>query len=151
LLRLPAGVPAIIFGVIGLRRLNALPEHAGASVFWGRRLAVGGMVLGFVGCLLGVVGLVSLGLLRMREAASKTACANNLRQIGQAVVLHQKVLGFYPRAVVEQRPDPVVMLVPWLGEPYSSKLSWMAGILPFLERPMVTRKPGPFSPLFETL
>jgi len=148
LLRLAAGVPAIVFGVLALRRLNAAPDPDNPTRLWGKRLALGGVALGAAGSVLGVIALVSMGLLRLGEAGRKTTCADNLRRIGLAVQGHHD-LGAYPRAVVERQPRPELMLAPWLGDPYSSRLSWMVEILPFLDQPGLKKSQGRFAALFE--
>jgi prepilin-type processing-associated H-X9-DG protein len=135
LLRFISGVPAIFIGLLCLRRLNALDGAPGLDIVWGRRLAVGGMVLGLLGCLLGVVGLVSLGLIKLDEKSRQANCADNLRKIGEAVNLYHDVNGdVYPGATVDGS-DGLGGFAPWLDEPYPKRLGWLVSLLPYIERP----------------
>jgi prepilin-type processing-associated H-X9-DG protein len=146
LLRLVTGVPALVLGLICLRRLNALDEDT-PKTRWGKRLAVGGMVLGAAGCVLGVLGLTSLGLLQFGESSRRVTCADHMRKIGKAVENYAELHRDYPPATMDGA-DGLAGFAPWLDEPYPQRLGWMVSVLPFLERP--SEKPaGPFETLYQ--
>jgi hypothetical protein len=114
-----AGVPALLIGYRGLWFINA-----NEGQLRGRGLAVAGMVLGGVGCLLGI----ALGLLllfgRLQSAAGRAECTNNLRLIGLAIEQYQVNHNHtYPPGTV---PNPA--LAP------EERLSWLTEILPSLNR-----------------
>jgi len=113
------GPPALILGYCGLYAINASEGR-----LRGRRLAVGGMVLGALWTLIIVCFLVLSLFSRLQQVNARADCANNLRQLGLAIQLyqdnHQKT---YPQAVVS---NPAL--------PPEQRLSWLAGLLPFLER-----------------
>src|SRR5438094_9683172 len=90
LLQFVTGAPALLLGLISLRRLNTLDRDT-PSIRWGKRLAAGGMVLGAAGCLLGVLGLTSFGLLHFGEASRRVTCADHMRRIGKAVELYREI------------------------------------------------------------
>lgn len=78
-----------------------------------------------------VVALAIVGLLvaltlpavqKSREAAARTACRNNLKQIGLATHLYHDAHQRFPPGMSSPGGDP--------GHPY---LSWLARILPYLE------------------
>ncbi len=151
LLRMVTGVPAIVIGLVCLRGLNALDDAPGLDILWGRRLAIGGMVLGALGCLLGLFGLASMGLLDLDEKSRRANCADNLRKIGKAVVVYHEVNGnVYPGATVDGA-DGLAGFAPWLAEPYPKRLGWLVTVLPYLERPAVRKgnekTEGPFEKL----
>ena len=142
LLRLLTGVPAIILGFLCLRRANALDRDT-PSTRWAKRLAISGMVLGLAGSILGILGLGALGLLQFGETSRRTACADQMRRIGQAVALHYDTHKEYPPATVDGL-NGLASFAPWLDEPYPKRLGWMVTILPFLDRPSAKQEPGPF-------
>jgi prepilin-type processing-associated H-X9-DG protein len=147
-LSLLAGVPAIIVGLVCLRALNALNNAPGLAIVWGRRFAVGGMVLGLLGCLLGVFGLLSIALFKLRGKDGREYCADQMRRIGMAVTLYHEVNGHvYPGATVDG-PNGLGGFAPWLDEPYPKRLSWFVSVLPYLDRPSAENGeqvlPGPF-------
>jgi hypothetical protein len=115
-----AGLPALLLGYHSLYAINASEGR-----LRGRRLAVAGMALGALGSLVGVGYLVLLLMGRLQQANARTDCANNLRQIGQAVWLyHDQHNNTFPQAVVSTPP----------GLPPEERLSWLAALLPYLER-----------------
>ncbi len=135
LLRLLTGLPAVLVGLICLRRLNALDDVSSVAVLWGRRLAVGGMVLGTLGCLLGLLGLLSLILVNVNESSRRASCADQLRRIGQAVDLyHDDRRGVYPGATMDGM-DGLEGFAPWLDEPYPKRHRCFAALQPYHERP----------------
>jgi prepilin-type processing-associated H-X9-DG protein len=135
LLRMVAGIPAIVIGYLCLRRINERDDGSPVVVA-GRRLAIGGMVFGAAGSVLGVIGIISVILTRAGEASRRMTCANQLRQIGQAVNIYHNTMGeVYPSATVEG-PWGLAGFASWMGEPYVDRLGWMVNILPFLDVPL---------------
>ena len=117
-LTLLTGVPALI---VGYRALYAI--NASEGQLRGRRLALAGMLLGTVGCLLGVGYGLLLLVNRLGEASNRLECANNLRQIGQGLELYAKHHGDkYPKAVVDGTLPP------------TERLSWVAELAPLMPR-----------------
>jgi prepilin-type processing-associated H-X9-DG protein len=80
------------------------------------------MILGTAGTLLTVLGVASAVLVHLRETAARAGCQDNLRRIGQGVFAYEQKHGEFPPAVL---PGP--------GLPVEKRLSWLAGILPYLE------------------
>jgi hypothetical protein len=127
-----AGIPLLVFSFLVLRRLNAAADSSGGSV-WGRRLAVGGMLLGLTGTLLGVIGVVAIILVRVGEDSRRLACADNLRRIGLAVVLYNDINDHFPAATVDPH-NSLAGFALWRNPPYVKRLSWMVELLPYLEQ-----------------
>ena len=125
-----AGIPLLVFSFLALRRLNAAADRAGGSA-WGRRLAVGGMVLGLTGTVLCVVGLIAVVLVRVSEDSRRLACANNLRQIGLAVLLYNDVNDHFPTATVDAH-NSLAGFALWRNPPFVKRLSWTVELLPYL-------------------
>jgi prepilin-type processing-associated H-X9-DG protein len=91
------------------------------------------MALGVVGSAIGVIGVLSMVLLRLHAPAQRTECANNLRQIGQAVRMYDDFYRKgYPQATLNTDRG-AALLVPWTREPYVKRLSWLVSIRPFLK------------------
>lgn len=80
------------------------------------------VVIAIIGILL---GLMIPAISATRESARQTSCANNLRQIGQALQLHHAHHGTFPPGGIEWRPA---------GKPQRRQLAWAVFILPFLEQ-----------------
>jgi prepilin-type N-terminal cleavage/methylation domain-containing protein/prepilin-type processing-associated H-X9-DG protein len=60
-----------------------------------------------------------------RESARRTACANNLRQIGIALYLHHDAKGKFPPGGIERRTPRA---------PQGRQLAWSCFLLPYLEQ-----------------
>jgi prepilin-type N-terminal cleavage/methylation domain-containing protein len=110
-----------------LRRLLAPPAR--------RMLARPGFSLLELVVVLAIMG-ITIGLLlpavqRTRESASRTACRNNLRQLGLGLHLHENAYGFFPGVGVEPHQD-----------------SALVRLLPFLELENVNLRIVPDRPLF---
>jgi hypothetical protein len=116
----PTGPPAVWLGYRSLYAINASEGRVR-----GRPLALAGMAVGGVVTVLFVVGCVALVVLRSRENSNRTACAENLRSLGEAVTTYQdQKPGTFPAATV---PNPA--LTP------EQRLSWCVAILPLLDVP----------------
>lgn len=82
------------------------------------------VVIAVIGIL---IGLLLPGIQMVREAARRTQCANNEKQIGLALQNYHTALGEFPIGTVEWRPYP--------GTDLSKRqLAWSAFLLPFLEQ-----------------
>ncbi len=64
-----------------------------------------------------LVGLLLPAVQRAREAASRISCANNLKQIGLAMHMHEGANGYYPPSSLAR-----------------GKATWAVLILPYLEQ-----------------
>jgi hypothetical protein len=113
-----AGVPALVFGLQGLRAVNASDGR-----LRGRRLAVAGMALGACATALSVAGVAALVLIGVNDKGRRLECQDNLRQIGQAVTLSYEDHN--------QRFPPAALPNPAL--PPEQRLSWLAGLLPYMD------------------
>ena len=86
------------------------------------------VVIGIVGVL---VSLLLPAVQQAREAARKSQCQNNLKQIGLATLMFADDRGAFPPARIVERPTP--------GEPRNRQCggdgpSWLVRVLPYLER-----------------
>ncbi len=109
-----------------------------------------------------LIGLLIAAVQRVRESASRAACANNLRQIGLALQMHHDALNVFPsngswdgkqkiRATdgteIIVTVQDVTLPFPWalgVGEPNRRPAdqtgSWAYAILPFLEQDNMHRQ-----------
>lgn len=77
-----------------------------------------------------LIGLLLPAVQSAREAARRTSCMNNMRQVGLAVISHEAAKRSFPAGSTTQTPE--------LNGPYYT--TWTVDILPFLE----------LTPLYET-
>jgi prepilin-type processing-associated H-X9-DG protein len=113
------GIPAIIFGALGLGSINKPERRLG-----GKGLAIAGIVTGTIGTVMSVLFLAALllpAIQAAREAARRAQCVNNLKQIGLALHNYESSYGCFPP---EYTTDAN-------GKPL---LSWRVLILPYLEQ-----------------
>ena len=82
-------------------------------------MAVAGIVLGVIGCLF-TVSLLLPAVRSSREAARRSQCVNNLKQIGLAMLNYHEVYDCLPPAAITDKN----------GKPL---LSWRVAILPYVE------------------
>jgi prepilin-type processing-associated H-X9-DG protein len=80
-------------------------------------------------------------LSRVGETNRRATCANNLRRIGQAIAMYHDVQDRrFPQATLNDF-TALNVLAPWTAVPCADRLSWMAGLLPYLEPPDAPRTP----------
>ncbi|HUR53103.1 MAG TPA: DUF1559 domain-containing protein [Gemmataceae bacterium] len=77
-----------------------------------------------------LIGLLLPAVQKVREAAARTKCANNLKQVGLAIHNHHDALGAFPAAST-RLPDPNY----WMHGP-----TWWVYTLPFIEQDNVFKK-----------
>lgn len=112
-------IPGLIFGVWALADINARPAQ-----LKGTALAMIGIILSGLGLTVAPLGILMALLLPAvqagREAARRTQCANNLKQMGLALHhFHEQHGGFPPSATLDAEGNP--------------PRSWRVEILPQLE------------------
>lgn len=116
-LLLATALPSLFLGVQAIRSINRSDGR-----LRGRGLAVAGLVLSAFVTLVTLLGSIALVLLYVQERSYALGCANNLRQIGQAVHAYSKQNEDYfpPGTVINAGLKP------------QQRLSWEAAILPYL-------------------
>ncbi len=124
---------------MSLRRLSA-PNHSTSisrSVFEGERSAFTLIELLVVIAIIGIlIGLLLPAVQMVREAARRTACANNLRQIGLAALNYESTFGKLPAASLF--PTVSATGVPLTDEITRNGWSAQAQLLPYLEQVNLT-------------
>lgn len=84
-----------------------------------------------------LIGLLLPAVQKVREAAARASCMNNLKQIGLAVQSHQDALGYFPPCGDGWANAPNYAAV---GQPYigmNQNGGWLFQILPYLEQSAV--------------
>jgi len=100
---------AILFGIMGLNR--AKDPRVG-----GKRLSIAGIILGLIGLL--IMGIVlTANLTEAREAANRMKCANNMIQIGKAILFYANDNHGYcppdlPTLIASQSLAPALFVCP---------------------------------------
>jgi prepilin-type processing-associated H-X9-DG protein len=79
--------------------------------------------------LLLVGGLGLLGINKVREAAARASCSNNLKQMGLSLLNYHDTCNGYPPAAI---PNPDL--------PAERRLSWIVGIVPYAEADRIYSK-----------
>lgn len=99
-----AGIPAIIFGVIGLSQANNSQGRIG-----GQGLAIAGIITGSLGCLFLFIQIALLlpALQAVRESARRTQSAANLRQLSAGAMSYEAQHGVLPAAADSSKGPPV--------------------------------------------
>ncbi len=109
-----SGLPAIYLGLNALRDI-----HVSKGRLRGRRIATAGVVLGVLGCLF-TIALIMPATRSAREAARRSQCINNLKQLGLAMQIYYDTNGTFPPAAITDKN----------GRPL---LSWRVALLPYIE------------------
>ena len=117
------GIPGLILGLIGLSNIRESERRGDQPPLQGRGLAIAGVVLSSVMSVLSVIGVL-VGLLlpavqQAREAARRSSCSNNLKQIGLAMHNYADANRAFPTDICDRNGRPL--------------LSWRVAILPYLE------------------
>src|SRR5262245_58303427 len=88
------------------------------------------VVIAIIGVL---ISLLLPAVQKIRDAANRTKCANNLRQIGLALITYNDTLGQFPPGVVnpDQRPWNQFGTANYGTHAW---WSWLAELLPFVEQ-----------------
>ena len=107
-----SGVPAILLGRRALRDIKL-----SGGRLRGRKMAIAGIIFGVIGCLIAVAFLPAVHM--ARQAVDRAWCANNLKQIGQAMLYYRQSYECMPAAAITDKN----------GKPL---LSWRVAILPHL-------------------
>jgi prepilin-type N-terminal cleavage/methylation domain-containing protein/prepilin-type processing-associated H-X9-DG protein len=84
-----------------------------------------------------MIGLLLPAVQRVREAAARAKCANNLKQMGLALLNHHDTKRVFPRGGYATIDVPQAATATDVAIP--SKLSWSASVLPWLEQDAVYR------------
>lgn len=108
-LQMAAGLPALVIGYVALRRIN-LANNTQKGLL----MALLGMFLGIVGCLITILGFVFVSFSSMWDSSSRANCANNLRFIGQATMGFHDVHKEFPRGARNQPGIAVEERLSWL-------------------------------------
>ena len=116
------GIPAIVCGAIGLTNIRKSRQAAFGPALSGEGLAVAGLVLGALGTLVApvLVGLLLPAVQSAREAARRSSCANNCRQIVLGMLNAESVTQKIPVAIIDEQGRPLlswrVAILPYVGE-----------------------------------
>jgi prepilin-type N-terminal cleavage/methylation domain-containing protein len=78
-----------------------------------------------------LIGLLLPAVQKVREAAARTKCQNNLKQIGLALHQYHDATSAFPQAYDQQ--------FPWVAPDNANRRSWLTLILPFIEQDSVLR------------
>src|SRR5215470_13781658 len=73
-----------------------------------------------------LIGLLLPAVQKVREAAQRTQCTNNLKQIGLGLHNHHDAVGYFPPSWK--------YAVPAGGMPYATFTGWGVYVLPYLEQ-----------------
>jgi prepilin-type N-terminal cleavage/methylation domain-containing protein/prepilin-type processing-associated H-X9-DG protein len=77
-----------------------------------------------------LIGLLLPAVQKVREAAARMSCSNNLKQLGLALHNHHDALGYFPAAIDESRDANGVNIAH----------SWTPRVLPYIEQEAVYRQ-----------
>jgi prepilin-type processing-associated H-X9-DG protein len=118
-----SGLPAIILGILGL---NEIGQSKGRIK--GQGMATAGIVFGAIGCTaVFLIALLLPAVQAAREAARRSQCINNLKQIALAMHnYHATWDAFPPQAITDANGKPL--------------LSWRVAILPYIEQEPLYRQ-----------
>jgi hypothetical protein len=116
-----AALPGAICGILGLTRISKSATEGHVPRLSGRGLAIAGIILSCMGFFasLTLVGLLLPAIQSAREAARRSACSNNGKQLALGMLNLESASRVIPAAIVDEDGTPL--------------LSWRVAILPFLE------------------
>jgi prepilin-type N-terminal cleavage/methylation domain-containing protein/prepilin-type processing-associated H-X9-DG protein len=87
-----------------------------------------------------LIGLLLPAVQKVREAANRMKCSNNLKQIGLAMHNHHDVYGAFPEGIHRnQGAAPPSMINYTLTESPIRRFNWTIAILPFIEQDNLER------------
>jgi prepilin-type processing-associated H-X9-DG protein len=118
-LPLVASLPALFVGYRALYAINASEGRLS-----GRRLAIAGIVLGGLTTAIAVVGFIVIIFVNLAQKSRYVDCQDHLRRIGIGVYVYH-----------DNTPEKSFPLatIPNAELPVNDRLSWHAGILPYLD------------------
>src|SRR5882762_2192659 len=90
-----------------------------------------------------LIGLLLPAVQKVREAASRVKCQNNLKQLGLAMHNHESALGVLPTAFIADPKAPYQAL-----PPYFFSWSALAQLNPYLEQTNIYNRMNLDEPIF---
>lgn len=116
-----AGIPGLVCGIMGLNRIARSEREAAGPRLTGQGMAIAGVILSGMSMLIlpVMVGLMLPAVQAAREAARRSVCSNNVRQLALGMLEHESARGVLPAAITDADGRPL--------------LSWRVAILPFID------------------
>jgi len=79
-----------------------------------------------------LIGLLLPAVQKVRDAAARATCQNNLKQVGLAIFNHESATGYFPTST---RPPGVTPL----GVTPLPRISWTIAVLPYIDQDNLRR------------
>ena len=92
-----------------------------------------------------LIGLLLPAVQKVREAAARTKCANNLKQLVLGMHNHESALGYFPPAIKNTAKTATCTNFPW---DYFPGWGWGTLVLPYVEQEPLYRALDPDNNLF---
>ena len=89
-----------------------------------------------------LIGLLLPAVQKVREAAARSTCANNLKQLALATALFHDAEGAFPPARIQERPDAIPK-----GGDLGEHITWLVRLLPYIEQQPAYREWDPLVPV----